>query len=716
MASGALGLRAWQQVAALEADAAVCDALRAGDLATAAAQTPSGDTGRSCRALALFALGETEVAAAEAAALDRDGVPLPPPLAIALLHTRQREGHAAAAADLARRAAAAAPTHPELMLQELQLRLAVEPEGQVLDDLGARVDAGTGLRRLLVADAWNDRFEPHKALALLGAEPSGIPPERIGLWYRARLQAQVWANDVPGARATASAWREAGEDPRVVAAFYAIGVSQGLQDPDPGPVALLAAAAPASEALGRPDLSAYLYTRWIGHLVNTGATDAALAVYDGLGGRLELPSISRQAIERLEVTLDEDTGPTVGLRFLVPGAGQVLLAGDTLDAPWVAHAVGGPTVVEVPWTPLPQRWVFRDGSGVRASGTLWPPRTGVVDVDVTARAPAPEQRFARTGRAGDGRRKLLTVILDCADWRLAGYLRARGELPVLDAMIAVGWSGVLRSDPPFTAAAMRALVYPQTDRQVTTASHLHELGMELAGLADVGVNPFDALGAVLPFTPDLFGTLGAGELSAGNMLFSHGAVEAGRHAELVGPGGRRSTLPALAAERPLTATEAERFEPWLGSVGDRYTEGHVRLIASELDALTTFATSETPDVMVLRVEPLDLLTHALYSDTSEVGQDDGQKLLYEVYRYVDERLGEVWNALDDDDVLLIVSDHGIRVAMQHDPAALLVAVGDGVPHGRAEGEPAFTGLARAVADLAGVPTDWPATGVAPWAE
>jgi phosphopentomutase len=87
-----------------------------------------------------------------------------------------------------------------------------------------------------------------------------------------------------------------------------------------------------------------------------------------------------------------------------------------------------------------------------------------------------------------------------------------------------------------------------------------------------------------------------------------------------------------------------------------------------------------------------------------------------VYRYIDARLEVLHDALDADDVLVVMSDHGIRTAMQHSRDAIFVATGAGVPHGRAPGRPALRGVSRAVADLLAVETDWPDTGVAPWAE
>src|SRR5262249_22527882 len=81
----------------------------------------------------------------------------------------------------------------------------------------------------------------------------------------------------------------------------------------------------------------------------------------------------------------------------------------------------------------------------------------------------------------------------------------------------------------------------------------------------------------------------------------------------------------------------------------------------------------------------------------------------------DARLLEVDAALDADDVLVVMSDHGIRTAMEHSPQALFVAVGGGIPAGRAPGEPALRGVSRALADLLGVATASPDSGVASFA-
>ena len=98
------------------------------------------------------------------------------------------------------------------------------------------------------------------------------------------------------------------------------------------------------------------------------------------------------------------------------------------------------------------------------------------------------------------------------------------------------------------------------------------------------------------------------------------------------------------------------------------------------------------------------------------GQDDGKSPLLAAYRYIDARLAEVYAAMDRDDVLLVMSDHGIRTPMEHETDALFVLAGAGVPTGRAPGQPHLRGVPRILAGLLGIETEWPDSGVASWVE
>jgi hypothetical protein len=330
-------------------------------------------------------------------------------------------------------------------------------------------------------------------------------------------------------------------------------------------------------------------------------------------------------------------------------------------------------------------------------------------VTVQAGAAPEPSRFERRARPGDGRRRVFVLVPDCGDWRLVQYLRARGELPVMDALVAEGYRAVLESDPPVTAAAMEKLVWPTRGRDVSFLGELNRLGLELAGLASVGRNPLGFLAAVLPEGASLFETVARGPYTTANLLFSHGGIDAGR-AVVRGPHGAERPGPSLAAWRDLTPSEARE---WAHATSDRARE-HARTIAAEMDAAVEIARAGEIDLTLLRIEPLDLLTHELFGELASTRQDDGRSGLLDAYRYLDRRTGELWNALDADDVLIVLSDHGARTVMEHSDDAILVAVGGGIAPGRAPGRPEIAGVPRALASLLGVETAWPDTGVATW--
>jgi len=305
------------------------------------------------------------------------------------------------------------------------------------------------------------------------------------------------------------------------------------------------------------------------------------------------------------------------------------------------------------------------------------------------------------------------LILDCGDWRLIQYLRTRGDLPTLDALVQTGFSTVLDSDPPMTAAALEAIVRPERATADSFVGVVHQLGVELAGLASIGENPFDALSWVLPEQTDLFDAIGAGEHVAANLLFSHGGIDAGRHSVLTGPHGEHRRLPIETSARDLRPDERARW-PGLDAVRAERDAIHLRSIAAEFDNAEEIVRAGDVDFLALRIEAFDIMTHAYFAHTARTGQDDGDGVLYELYRYVDSRVADTHNLMDEDDILIVMSDHGIRTSMEHSRHAFFVATGADVPSGRAPGRPALRGVSVVLADLMGVDTSWPRTGVAPW--
>jgi hypothetical protein len=714
----------------------LCEAVAANDWTGALEGSeglPGGDAeGRlaaECRCWALLALDRTEECTQTLDAVLEDPAAadwLPDPSLVKLwVRGRLSEGRPDGAVDLVQRATHTHPEDLDLVQLELMVRSAGEGEDLVLADLEARLSSRDSIAvRLVLASAHERRGDAESALRVLGeADPVAEEP-LVSFWFDGRARAQASLGRLAAVQETFAAWQRTGADPVELQARYALTLSLShLLDPEQPWIPLLRDALDVAESDLSPVLHQLLYERLIGHLLADGRRDDALRVYDEASEHFELASITRDQLERgvsVAQAAGDPTGAARGvLEFRLPeGAlpGTLLVSPEPNAAPdsaWQEVELAlTPVRVERALGAWPQRWVLRDESGrTRASGSVWPlaGRTAVVQIQpgppVTPHAFVPEQQ-----KPGDGRRRVFVVLPDCGDWRLVQYLRTRGELPVLDHLVRTGTSAVLDSFPPLTASAMENLVWPMRGRQITFLGLVHHLGVELAGLSSVGSNPLGFLSAVLPEGDSLFDTVGARDRVAANMLFSHGMIDAGRHAELVGPEGRRREARSIQAFRPLTKQERERF-PALTDPASPRLRPLIETLAAELDAAHALAEESDVDLLMLRIEPLDILTHALFQDLTGTRQDDGEARLLTVYRYLDERLGELLGALDADDVLVVLSDHGIRTPLEHERDALFVAAGGGLAAGRVPGRPDLRGVPRALAGLLGIETQWPETGI-----
>ncbi len=724
-----------------------CDAARAERFSETLALTEGrlapdeiGRAAAECRCRALRASGREQECQALMRRLIADGdsgswAP-GPELSAHLVQAWRDDGAVLEAARLARRAGRRHPQDPQLFQLELATRASVEDEESVLEELGLRASqAGpvAALLRASLAQRYLQRGDPERALAALGDPAPDRGDTGLGVWFDTRALAHAARGDVASVRQSYGEWRRAGGDASELRARYALAISiSGIADPERPPIELLRDALAEGDSLRDETLHEALVIRLVLTLVNAGRNDEALAVYDRYRARFAMAGLGREELERSALhraLADTPLARRRGtLRFRVEAEGGGGIAGGSL---WLSPDVEAPVDQDYERVPIgldaevsrsraagesPQRWVVRDARGrVRGSGTVSPRPGHVTDVAIALRDPEdPARPVALVRLPGDGRRRVSLVLLDCGDWRIVQYLRTRGELPILDALIGSGHRAVLESDPPLTAAALEALVWPGRPSGDSFVGLVHRMGVELSGLASVGENPFEALSWLLPESRDLFATLGSGPRTTANLLLAHGGIRAGRHGEVTGPNGAHRRTPIGRAERDLTPAERARW-PGLARPPSERDASYLRTIAAELDVAREIADAGEIDFMALRVEALDILTHAHFADAARDGQDDGRGLLFDVYRYIDARLEELSSALDADDVLIVMSDHGIRTAMEHSREGLFVATGEGIPHGRAPGRPALRGVSRAVADLLQVATDWPDTGVAPWA-
>jgi len=696
-----------------------------------------GDTGRAateCRCMALLATGAGDacVALLERAVArgEADGWTPGPRLAVHLIQTWRDLARAQDAALLARRAARRYPNDADLFYLELETRSGIDDEDSVLRELSARVpDRGPHAveMRVSLANRHLFRGDPASALEVLGDRLPKDAGTATGLWFDTRGMALAADDDIEAVIANYDAWRRAGGDPDELAARYALTLSiAGLGDPSAPSSELLRNALANGDRLKDPKLREAIAIRLILTLANEGNTDAALSVYDRARREFDMPGLSREELERSEAHRRLADAPADlrrgTLRFEIRDArtgSALLLSGETdapVDTSFVELPVPASGRIEATREigTAPQRWVYRDAEHrTLASGTVSPVAGGAVGVQVEPREPREPQRARLARKPGDGRRRVILLLLDCGDWRIVEYLRARGDLPTLDALLRDGHRAVLDSDPPLTAAALEALVWPNRRGAASFVGLVNRVGVELAGLASVGENPLDALSWVLSEDEDLFSVLGAGRHSVANLLLAHGSIRAGRHSEVTGPFGGKRRVPLTRSVRDLRADERERW-PALAAAPAGRDAVHVRTIAAEFDTAVEIVHAREVDLLALRVEPLDILTHANFAATVRDGQDDGENPLYSIYRYIDARIAEVHDEIDADDVFIVMSDHGIRTAMEHSRHGIFVATGPGIPKGRAPGRPSLRGVPAVLAALLGVRTDWPETGVAPW--
>lgn len=737
-----VGWWSWQRLGRQRAVDAVCDAVarEAWDEALAASDTlPTDDAvGRraaECRALALMASSRVPDAVTlleEHLAEPANESWLPDPVLVLLLaDDRRNRGQMPSAVELVRDATSRYPDDPDLLYLELELRAQVEDEGKVLEELENRLatmgDAAPWLA-LRVAQRHLDRRDLGRAARLLGPGPPGGNPALRDEWFRVRAALAGSAGDTADLATVCASWLAAGGRPAEVLAWHALSLSiYQLEDPErPTPI-LLRSALDHCEEIPDPGLCATLAHRLLGTYVVAGRTEDALALWDRWSPKVELTmgreEILRAADDGLETSGDD--GSPGRIRFTLPaGTGRYLLLSPPtdvpVDQPFEEHrpdATGRVEVRRFPG-PAPLRWVLRDTARTLASGSTWPVPGQVLDVvlDVVLEADTLEPAGNRSANAptttpesalggpADGRRQIVVTILDCADWRLLRYLEARGELPTFHRLLGTGLRAVVESRPAFTAAAMDALSHPADPARRSPLAVVHQLGIELAANSFVGNNPFDSLAWLIPERRDFFTVLGAGEHVVVNLLFSEGRIDGGRHGERVGPRGERSRFEDWRRRRALTPDERKSLAHLLDDPNRRLW---IEEMAADFDTAEQVARDGEVDLLMLRIDPLDPATHSGFGPTATGGRDDGAPWIYDFYRYADRRLGDLAAALDGDDILVILSDHGIRTSMEHSPWAVFLAVGEGVPQGRVGGTPPLRAVPRLLADWLGVTTDWP---------
>ena len=618
---------------------------------------------------------------------------------------------------------AAYPGDADVGAVELNLRLTRGSVGNALDGLERRAlagpDAWDAIRLALAAQRLDER-DANAAARLLGSRPP-VVRDAAAIWFALTARALALQRQPQALRTHMQAWETWGAPAADVLARHAVLLSlHALEDPQEPGLALLERAHARASEVQDAALRQTLHYRFIMDLVANGRVQHALTVFrhvrQDLGDHAMTEADLRSALRAQQGEADRtDIWPAT---FQLPGAGTLWLSPPPdapADTPYEAHAVTQENLsiaVPVSWRDRPPRWVFVHQDGRVARGTL---DAGQERVDVLALEAPPPPRAPHVDQApADGKRRVVVLVLDCADWRLVTHLLTAGQMPVMADLLDRGARGVLVSKPAFTAAAMQALSWPQGRPHAGWLGAVHQVGQEIAANDVWGLNPWSGLAWWLPKRPGTEEVLGAGPRRVANLLWAHGDVTAGRRARITGPLGAQRLLPARAARRPLTAQEAA-----LVHTTDTEVTALLESGVAVMDHTVALLANDTADILWVRVDALDTATHATLAQANTPGPAGAVAPLWDFYRLLDHALLGVLAALDKDDALVVLSDHGIINAMEHDPAALFVLLAPNITPKRIPDGLPLGFVARLVADLAGVSTPWPgealstAVGVVP---
>jgi hypothetical protein len=717
--AGWMGLQAARVSQRAQQAAQLCDAVAAGrwdELAKLPQPALLADdvsaASVECRCVAAFRQQRLEDCAVDVDALLRlgwDTSPIPRDLGLALVTHHLRQGDSERAARLAAVMSQAAPDDEEL----LGALLVAAPD-VTLPRVQAR--AGSPVLQRALLGAAGRALEQHDAALALRLLGNDVPPsgDSAAAWFLLRARALALLRDVEALASHVASWKAHQPGSAQVEAQVAVLLSVNvLQLPGVGTLDLLERAEARSAEITDADLRQTLHHRALMDLVANDRAADALRLFRRV--RQDLGDHAMTEAELLQAVAGQGGSvPALGedwLSFTVKPAlaGELRVSpppDDRVDAPYESHAWDGlsPLRLKRARSAWPVRWVFVDAQQrVRGSGMAWPGDSVDVGLLENTRVPV----FEPHPSTESGRMRVMVLVMDCMDWRFVRYLQARGELPVLSHLLNTGHHGVIWSEPAFTAAAMQQLTWPGGPAVPSVLAQVHRMGEEVAANDGWPANPLETLAWLLPQREDATHVLGSGELRAVDLLFAPGQAGQGRAARVIGPHAKSTPLPTRAPRRPLTPSELAAYPRLQGEFAPL-----AATVQATMDRAVELAADRTLDVVWLRVDPLDTATHAALGNQGPARQDNGTLPLMDFYRLLDARTGDVVNALGVHDVLLVISDHGIKTSMEHDERAVFILQGNGIRPGRLLENLPMGHVARLVADLAGVTTPWPGQGVA----
>lgn len=334
----------------------------------------------------------------------------------------------------------------------------------------------------------------------------------------------------------------------------------------------------------------------------------------------------------------------------------------------------------------------------------------------------------------DAGRRVLVLGVDGATFEVAEPLMRAGRLPHLAELARRGTSGPLRSHQPllsprvWTSVATglrperhgvlhwvgrdegsgRTFVYQNTHRRVHALWNLaSDAGLTVATVNWLMTFPPDRISGVVVTDHAFIAATerSSFEDSTSENRFGRSVDDRGvRAAPVVFPPEWEEALgPALRAGEPLVGPDPFAADPELAKIApvdelSRFLSTDQRVVR------TALAIDERlrPDLMMVLVQGVDRVSHHLFATVRpewspaipEQAREAGARAMHRTYEITDALIGLLLARYDDDDLVIVVSDHGFEPApgwlwpgagLHAGPRSeegVLFARGRGVPAGR----------------------------------
>ena len=311
-----------------------------------------------------------------------------------------------------------------------------------------------------------------------------------------------------------------------------------------------------------------------------------------------------------------------------------------------------------------------------------------VELKRLAALPLPVAKVRKS--EGDGRGRVLAIWPDAGSWFLANAYMRRGLMPNLSQVVQSGTrTDMISTHPPFTSTAYMRMVEVNSGDQVEESRFLETIAVQLKGI------PF-----LDWMVPDHWVSAESGRRSIFNVMADHGhkainlvfndkymaapedlaandgtAIDVSATMKSIEDDAESKDFDSVLSETLMLDEDRESsrtamvLDDSVLSMGLKNTHKKTELglhLWNEID----------PDFMLLRFPAVDIMSHKYFATVREQPEENP---MVEVYRHWDVMLGRLIEALDQDDTLIVVSDHGIQDSLLHHIQCMLVLDGPGLP-------------------------------------